>query len=111
MEQQFRGKRAQGLASWGWRKPVGLCLNGKVLEASNTQTGEEVACNHMARAAECPDGEVRPEEGPTAPGKNPAPPTQDAEQMDRQAGTARNCLRQQHGGEGEGGTAWLPHCR
>lgn len=68
MGQQVRGKIAQGLAFWGWRKPVGSCLNGKVLEASEAQTGEEMAHNYMARAEECPDGEVRPEEKATALG-------------------------------------------
>ena len=38
------GKRAHGWLSGAWRKAVGLCLNGKVLEASDAENGTRPDC-------------------------------------------------------------------
>lgn len=86
-------------------------MNGKVLEASDTEKGEEMAHDHMVIAQGCPDGEVRPEEEPSSPGKNPPPTPLDAEPADRHTGMACGCWGQQCASREQAGQTWLLCCR
>jgi len=69
---------------------------------------QKMAHDQTVRAEWCPDGEMRPEKEPAAPGKKPPSPPLNAEPTDRHASMADNCSREQLPSKGGGRTGTAP---